>query len=203
MLNDYYFVTHWCVPGRVEDVYEVLRDGRSFHRWWPSVFLEVQEDRAGDDNNVGQVLTFRTRGWMPYTLEWSARVVEMQAPHKIMLEASGDLNGRGEWSLQQDGQNVDAIFEWEVENVKPIVRYLSPLLKPLFESNHTWAMRRGKESLMLELCRRTAQNEVARHIVPAPPRAYSEKAAWVAICGAAVMLAGVGKVLFGRKLSMR
>ena len=36
---------------------------------------------------------------------------------------------------------------------KPGVRQLTPLLRPLFRSNHAWAMRRGQERLIERLGR--------------------------------------------------
>jgi hypothetical protein len=37
---------------------------------------------------------------------------------------------------------------------KPILRYGSFILKPIFAANHRWAMARGEESLARELLRR-------------------------------------------------
>ena len=46
---------------------------------------------------------------------------------------------------------------------------LGPLLRPLFTANHLWAMRRGEESLALEVARRRAGSEAERAAVPPPP----------------------------------
>lgn len=45
--NDYVFITHWRVPRTVAAVYEVLINGVDFVRWWPQVYLEVEETVAG------------------------------------------------------------------------------------------------------------------------------------------------------------
>jgi hypothetical protein len=34
---------------------------------------------------------------------------------------------------------------------KPLVRHLTPVLRPLFALNHRWAMRRGQASIVAEL----------------------------------------------------
>jgi len=52
---------------------------------------------------------------------------------------------------------------------KMLSRTTSWALRPLFEANHCWAMRRGEESLRLELQRRRAQTAVERDAVPPPP----------------------------------
>jgi hypothetical protein len=69
-----------------------------------------------------------------------------------------------------DGPFVDVTYDWTIRANKPIVDKLSFLLKPVFRLNHNWTMKRGEESLKLELLRRRAQTgeELAR--IPAPPR---------------------------------
>ena len=52
---------------------------------------------------------------------------------------------------------------------KVLWRTTSWALRRLFEANHRWAMRRGEESLRLELQRRRAQTAVERDAVPPPP----------------------------------
>jgi hypothetical protein len=57
-------------------------------------------------------------------------------------------------------------YDWQVHATKPLLRRLGWLLKPAFAANHTWAMRRGEESLKLELRRRRDPSDPT---VPAPP----------------------------------
>jgi hypothetical protein len=47
---------------------------------------------------------------------------------------------------------------------KPLLKKLSWLLRPAFAANHEWAMRKGLESLELELRRRRGELQV-----PPPP----------------------------------
>ena len=86
-----------------------------------------------------------------------------------MLVASGDFDGRGEWTFEQDGRFVDITYGWRLRAEKPLLRSLSSLLKPLFEANHRWAMARGEESLALELARRRATSPAVRAAIPPPP----------------------------------
>ena len=39
-------------------------------------------------------------------------------------------------------------LDWRPRVAKPIVRRFTPVLRPLFESNHDWAMRRGQERIL-------------------------------------------------------
>jgi hypothetical protein len=58
---------------------------------------------------------------------------------------------------------------WRISADKPLLKYLSFLMKPLFSANHVWAMARGEESLRLELARRHAANDDQRSQLAAPP----------------------------------
>jgi hypothetical protein len=169
IVNDYRFLSRWRVEGTCGEVADVLGDATSLTRWWPSVYLDVQELRPPDANGVGRRVRLHTKGWLPYTLRWEFEVVESRYPYGFTLVASGDFDGRGVWTFTQDGRFVDITYDWRIKAEKPLLRNLSFLLRPVFEANHRWAMARGEESLTLELARRRAASDAARAHVPAPP----------------------------------
>jgi Polyketide cyclase / dehydrase and lipid transport len=152
--NDYHFVTHWRVDGTLEEVSDVLGNATDLTRWWPSVYLGVREIEPGGPDGVGRVVELHTKGWLPYTLHWFFRLVESQRPHGFSIEAWGDFDGRGVWTFEQDGGAVNITYDWRIRAEKPLLRYLSFLVKPIFSANHRWAMARGEESLRAELGRR-------------------------------------------------
>jgi hypothetical protein len=166
--NDYRFVTRWRVEGTADEVYRVLDNPPDFARWWPAVWLHVDVVDAGDQAGVGRFVRFTSKGWLPYVLHWNARTVEKHPPHTLVIKAFGDFEGEGRWSLKQDGLFVDVQYIWSIEANKPLLRYLSFLLRPLFEANHRWAMARGEESLRLELARRRAPEEQQARLPPPP-----------------------------------
>ena len=47
--SHYHFLTYWRVPGTVEEVAAVLAEARDLPRWWPSVYLDVQQLAPGDE----------------------------------------------------------------------------------------------------------------------------------------------------------
>ena len=149
--NDYHFVTRWRVGGTIKEVADVLKNAEDLPRWWPSVYLDVQELESGDEDGIGKVVALHTKGWLPYTLRWQFRVVESRYPHGYALEAWGDFNGRGVWSFEQDEEWVNVIYDWRIRADKPLLKAFSFLLKPVFAANHRWAMAKGEESLCLEL----------------------------------------------------
>jgi hypothetical protein len=157
--NNYHFVTHWRVPGTVDEVAEVLSDAADLPRWWPAVYLDVVETKPGDEDGIGKEVSLYTRGWLPYTLRWQFRVTESDYPHSFALESWGDFVGRGEWRLRQNGRFVDITYHWRIQAEKPLLRTLSFLLRPIFAANHRWAMARGEESLHLEMARRAAAKQ--------------------------------------------
>jgi hypothetical protein len=167
--NEYCFVTRWRLRADAREVAQVIGNGPDLVRWWPSVYLEARELEPGDASGVGKVIDLYTKGWLPYTLRWRFRVTEVQYERRFALEARGDFVGTGVWTFEQEGEWALVTYEWNVRAEKPLLRRLSPLLKPIFAANHHWAMRMGERSLVLELARRRAQTpeELAR--IPPPP----------------------------------
>ena len=145
--NEYYFVTHWRVEGTAAEVFEILDNPVDLVRWWPSVYLDVKEVEP-------KVYELHTKGWLPYTLRWRLRHIEARPPTGLSLQAWGDFEGSGVWTFRQDGAFVDITYDWRIKAEKPLLRYLSFWLKPIFSANHRWAMAQGERALREELRRR-------------------------------------------------
>jgi len=184
--NQYQFLTSWRIEGTCGEIADVLGDPLALARWWPSVYLDVQELRPPDARGVGRRVCLRTKGWLPYTLTWEFEVVESRYPYGFTIVANGDFEGVGVWTFEQCGPYVDVAYDWRIRAEKPLLRNLSFLLKPIFEANHRWAMARGEESLVLELVRRRATTDIARAKVPQPPGPVAY--------GAAALVAGAAAI---------
>jgi hypothetical protein len=167
--NEYAFLTRWRVEATREEAYDVIADGESLARWWPSVYLEVKTLVGGDATGRGRITELWTKGFLPYTLRWRFLVTDAVRPERIALDAMGDFVGRGVWTFESAGAGTDVVFDWRLRAEKPLLRALSFLLKPVFSANHRWAMARGEESLKLELRRRRAQDVDERALIPDPP----------------------------------
>src|SRR5215471_5283739 len=166
--NDYHFITVWRVKSTIKEVSEIIGDARALARWWPSVYLDVNVLEEGDEHGVGKVVSLYTKGWLPYTLRWQFRVTEAR-PDGFTLVARGDFDGRGIWTFEQDGEWVNVTYDWKIKAEKPLLRYFSFVMKPIFSANHRWAMANGEESLKLELARRHAVDQKELALIPAPP----------------------------------
>lgn len=185
--NDYHFITRWRVKSTVKEVADILSDAADLVRWWPSVYLEVNVLVPGDEQGLGKEVSLYTKGWLPYTLRWDFRVTEVRQDG-FALVATGDFEGRGIWTFEQDGPWVNVIYDWKISAEKPLLRYFSFIMKPIFGANHRWAMTKGEESLRLELARRAAKPE-ERATLPAPPQATTASPVPLLLATGAVVLA--------------
>jgi hypothetical protein len=105
-------------------------------------------------------------------------------PNLVEFRTYGDLEGvwTGVVSAQGDDTRVDV--EWKVIANKPIVRLLSPLLRPLFEMNHNWTNARAEIGMRNFLSRSTTT----------PARTTTRAALSIAAFGMYMMALGVGFV---------
>jgi len=186
--SEYQFVTRWQVVGTVDEVSEILGNPEDLPRWWPSVYLEAVTVAPPRGDGLGRVVRLHTKGWLPYTLTWQLEVVESRRPHGFTIEATGDFVGRGIWTFVQDGAWVGVTFDWRLRVEKMGVKQLSPLLKPIFAANHRWAMRRGEESLKLELARRRAKADGKADVAAPPEPTFTSL--WPLLVGAVAVLLG-------------
>jgi hypothetical protein len=166
--NEYHFLTRWRVRGTREEVSDVLQDARDLVRWWPSVYLDVELVREGDERGIGRVVDLWTKGWLPYTLRWRFTTTRNDGVEGFALRAEGDFVGEGVWTFEQVGPFVEATYDWRIRAEKPLLKRLTWLLRPAFSANHRWAMRCGEQSMELELTRRQLTPDAAAKL-PQPP----------------------------------
>jgi Polyketide cyclase / dehydrase and lipid transport len=164
--SQYHFITNWQVNAKSSEVYEIISDSNRLTEWWPSVYLDVKVLEKGGEGGLSKLVELYTKGWLPYTLRWKFRVVKVGKPNTLEIEAIGDFIGGGKWIFEEDGNGICNItYDWKIEATKPILKKLSWLMKPAFSANHLWAMRKGEQSLKLEICRRKGEKNV-----PEPPK---------------------------------
>lgn len=87
------------------------------------------------------------KAYLPYKVNLGLEVIEAERPRRILSGLSKDFNGSGEWRLDEaDGATV-ATLDWRPAVNHPLIRYLTPARRPLFRSNHNWAMRHGERQI--------------------------------------------------------
>ena len=136
--NDYHFITHWLVEGTIEEVSDILADAEALVRWWPAVYLDVKILKEGNENDIGKQIHLFTKGWLPYTLKWDFVVTENRRPNGFTIVANGDFEGRGIWTLEQQGKMASITYDWKIKAEKPLLKSLSFIMKPIFSANHHW-----------------------------------------------------------------
>ncbi|MEA2127593.1 MAG: hypothetical protein QOJ85_484, partial [Solirubrobacteraceae bacterium] len=138
------FVDEWDVDAPIEAVFDAVADARTYPAWWRPVYIGVE---SGGPPAVGTVTHQHFKGRLPYHLRTTSTVVHMQPPTSIEGTVDGDLSGRGVWTLSQRGGITHVRFDWHVNADRPLLRVLTPLLRPLFRWNHNWAIARAIEGL--------------------------------------------------------
>jgi hypothetical protein len=145
----YHFEDHWKIPFPIEAVFDVLATPVKFPGWWQGVYL-----KATALDPAARHIAVLTKGWLPYKLRWTIETIRMEKPNLIEFKASGDFEtDLSRWILRREGKGTLVTLDWNPKVEKPIVKLLSPVLKPVFEWNHHWAMNRGEKQLTEYLSR--------------------------------------------------
>jgi uncharacterized protein YndB with AHSA1/START domain len=142
--REYVFVDEWDVEAPTEAVFTAIADARTYPEWWKPVYLEAETDGPPE---VGRASRQYFKGRLPYRLRTTSEIVRLEAPRLVEADVRGDLSGRGLWTLTPAGTRTHVRFDWRVYADRPLLRRLTPLLRPLFRWNHNWAIARAIEGL--------------------------------------------------------
>ena len=141
----YRFVDRWVVYEPIERVYDAIGDPVSYERWWTDFVIrstgDAGEPRPGKRNEL------LVKAYLPYKVNFGLEVMEAERPVRILSRLSKDFDGTGEWRLRETDDGTEATLDWRPVVNQALIRYLTPVLRPLFRSNHNWAMRRGERQL--------------------------------------------------------
>jgi quercetin dioxygenase-like cupin family protein/uncharacterized protein YndB with AHSA1/START domain len=142
--REYVFVDEWDVSAPPEATFDAIADARTYPDWWRPVYLDVEAEGAPA---VGQVSRQHFKGRLPYALRTRSRIVELERPSVVAAEVDGDLRGYGKWTLTPIRSGTHVRFDWQVYADRPLLRILTPLLRPAFRWNHNWAIARAMDGL--------------------------------------------------------
>jgi uncharacterized protein YndB with AHSA1/START domain len=141
----YRFLDRWFIPAPIDRVYDALGDPLGYENWWTEFVIrstgDAGEPRPGKKNEL------LVKAYLPYKVNFGLEVLEAERPRRILSRLSKDFDGTGEWTLQETAEGTDATLDWRPSVNHALIKYLTPVLRPLFRSNHTWAMRRGERQL--------------------------------------------------------
>ena len=143
--NVYHFEDKWHVPFPAEKVWEVLSRPEDYPRWWRGVYLSAEPLEGSEGKRVAVV----AKGRLPYKLRFTIETLRLEKPRLIEFRATGDfVTDVSRWRLEPDGEGTRVTLEWNPRVQKPLVKILSPILKPIFRWNHDWTMKRGERQIV-------------------------------------------------------
>jgi uncharacterized protein YndB with AHSA1/START domain/mannose-6-phosphate isomerase-like protein (cupin superfamily) len=142
--REYVFVDEWDVAAPPRAVFDALADARTYPRWWTPVYLDVDADGPPA---LGKRSRQHFKGRLPYHLHTTSTITRLEPPHVVQGDVEGDLRGRGTWTLTPTATGTHVRFDWRVFADRPLLRTLTPVLRPLFRWNHAWAIARAMEGL--------------------------------------------------------
>lgn len=124
----------WC------DVIDVAR----YETWWPWIRVNgASELREGSHVSVA----------IPSPLGYRVRITlaptEVAPERRLEAAVTGDLRGTGTLSMRDDGAAQTRLeLAWEVEVVRPLLRALGWLARPILEWGHRRVMARAIDDFL-------------------------------------------------------
>jgi hypothetical protein len=160
--NLYRFVEEWWIPAPMEAVWEVLAAAELLPRWWRGVYQEIEPLGPYAGPAVGNRYRARARGFLPYQLRFVLETAVLERPRVVGVQVEGDLTGTWTATLLPRDGGTHVGIEQVVTADKPLLRWFSPLLKPLFAWNHRWTTPRGEAGLRAYLAEQAGRAAVPR-----------------------------------------
>ena len=144
MAAEYVFIDEWDVQAPAAAVFQALADPRTYPDWWTPVYIDVE---ASGPPAVGATSQQHFKGRLPYHLRQTSEIVRLEPPREFEIRVTGDLTGRGVWTVTPKGDAVHVRFDWRVTADRALLRVLTPILRPFFRWNHNWAIKRAMAGL--------------------------------------------------------
>ena len=145
--NHYRFQEEWFVPAEAAEVYAVLADPGLLCEWWQGVYLELTPLDGATGARVGNRYQVVARGFLPYRIRMILETAVLDRPRQVSVRMEGDLCGTWTATLHPVALGTRVEIVQECLAGKPLLRWFSPLLRPLFAWNHRWTTPRGEQGL--------------------------------------------------------
>lgn len=155
--NVFRFDENWDIPEATpQEVWDVLSDAELLPLWWGDVYKEVVPLDSKGKGVVGSRARARARGALPYELNFNIEAVEMDPGKLVAVKTIGDFDGLWRAELSPSGSGTHVKLTWQVTVLRPILKFLAPLLRPAFAWNHRWTTPRGEAGLRRYLAQKRA-----------------------------------------------
>ena len=156
-------MSDWRVGAPLARCWDVLADpALTWPRWWPD--LRTRDVRPVD-GFVGSSATLLFRTPLGYRLDVGLVVESAQPGRRVLVRASGDLDGHGDVVLTPLGADRTLIsVVWDVRTTRAWMNATGPLLGPVFVASHAHVMRRGERGLAHHLAVTAPVGEPTRDV---------------------------------------
>lgn len=143
-LHEYRFRNSWLLAAPSEQVYQAVVDVAAYALWWPDVrdVLRIDDDTA----------ELVCRATLPYRIVVRMRRMEEDpVTGRLRVRLTGDLEGSLGGVVRPFAEGTRLEITQEVVARKRLLRWLSPVARPLFRLNHAAMMGRGERGLRAHL----------------------------------------------------
>lgn len=151
-MTHYRFVTVWRLQAPIDRVFAEIDAVEAWPDWWPNV-RRVEKLDAGGADGTGATFATTFVGRLPYNLRFDLRVTRREPPTSVVGDATGELEGVGEWTLwEEDGWTL-VRYVWAIRTTAVWMNLLAPLpfVDAIFRLNHHSVMRAGLAGIRTRL----------------------------------------------------
>jgi hypothetical protein len=149
-MTEYNFTTHWHFDHPLEKVWDIIRSMDHWPDWWKYV-KRVEKISEGPEGDIGTVRRIKWSTALPYSITFDSALTSVVQYKRMEGMAFGDLTGIGVWTFEPNGTGTNVRYDWKVNITKPWMKFLEPVLKPVFKWNHDKVMQAGYTGLLKKL----------------------------------------------------
>lgn len=152
---DFDIVSRWKFDAKPEELTAIVLAPELLHRWCPTVFMHSELLDRGQPDGLGMSLRLHTKGFLPHSFFFMARIVTVVPGRFLRIAVSGDFDGVGEITITPDDSgNCHAQLHWRTSVLHPWLRPFIRLFHRVFVWNHRWSTRNMARLLQAEIERR-------------------------------------------------
>ena len=148
--SEYRFVTVWKIAAPLQSVWDAIHDPAAWPQWWACVERVIEVEKGARDG-VGALHRYTWKGRLPYRVRFDMRVTRVEPLVSLEGEATGDVEGSGQWRFSSRDDVTIVRYEWRVRTGRGWMNLLAPVARPVFKWNHDYVMQRGGEALARRL----------------------------------------------------
>ena len=139
----YEFVTLWQVDAPLEKVWNAIVHSEEWPQWW-SPLISATEIARGNAMGLGAIWHFVWNISRERQVCFDCRVVKVEDLRSLVVEARGELVGRGVWDLSEMESGTLVRLTWTVGlSAGGWLKKLAWGVKPLVARHHNEVMQQG------------------------------------------------------------